>query len=147
MRYMIRVTTVKEAWELAGKLFPSDYKLDSSSSERAGYEIYRSTAKSSNACICDLNTHLELNYDNGLSENIWIEEQMVEDNIVIVGMYRERPIFGDVKVKDVVEIPYHRVIGFVNKTLDDGRPGIEITMHGGETTSFGHDTLAYIKLG
>ena len=40
-----------------------------------------------------------------------------------------------------------QVIGFVNKTLDDGRPGIEITMHGGETTSFGHDTLAYIKLG
>ena len=143
----MKVSTVKEAWELADRLFPSDYELDGSSIERAGYKIYKSTAEGSNARICDLNTHLELNYDSGLSETIWIEERMVEDNIAIVGMYRERPIFGDVKVKDVVEIPYHRVIGFVNKTLDDGRPGIEITMHGGETTSFGHDTLAYIKLG
>lgn len=143
----MKVSAVKEAWELARRLFPSDYNLDSSSMERTGYKIYRSTAEGSNAYICDHGSHLKLHYDNGLSEDIWIEERMVEDNIAIVGMYRERPIFGDVKVKDVVEIPYHRVIGFVNKTLDDGRPGIEITMHGGETTSFGHDTLAYIKLG
>ncbi len=142
----MKVSTVKEAWELARRLFPSDYELDSSSIERAGYKVYKSTAEGSNARICDLNDRLELNYDNGLSESIWIEEQMVEDNIAIVGMYVERSIFGDVRVKDVKEIPYHHVLGMVNKTLDDGRPGIEIAMLEGETASFGHDTLAYIRL-
>lgn len=142
----MKVSTVKEAWELARRLFPSDYELDSSSIERAGYKVYKSTAEGSNARICDLNDRLELNYDNGLSENIWIEEQMVEDNIAIVGMYVERSIFGDVRVKDVKEIPYHHVLGMVNKTLDDGRPGIEIAMLEGGTASFGHDTLAYIRL-
>ena len=73
------VSSVKEAWELANKLFPTDYKKDEERSSRAGYPIYHSTADGVNAWISDLGNRLELNYSNGESENIWIEED--EDNI------------------------------------------------------------------
>ena len=73
------VSSVKEAWKLANKLFPTDYKKDEERSSRAGYPIYHSTADGVNAWISDLGNRLELNYSNGESENIWIEED--EDNI------------------------------------------------------------------
>ena len=73
------VSSVKEAWKLANKLFPTDYKKDEDRSSRAGYPIYHSTADGVNAWISDLGNRLELNYSNGESENIWIEED--EDNI------------------------------------------------------------------
>ena len=73
------VSIVKEAWKLANKLFPTDYKKDEERSSRAGYPIYHSTADGVNAWISDLGNRLELNYSNGESENIWIEED--EDNI------------------------------------------------------------------
>ena len=75
----MKVSSVKEAWELANKLFPTDYKKDEERSSRAGYPIYHSTADGVNAWISDLGNRLELNYSNGESENIWIEED--EDNI------------------------------------------------------------------
>ena len=73
------VSSVKEAWKLANKLFPTDYKKDEERSSRAGYPIYHSTADGVNAWISDLGNRLELNYSNGESESIWIEED--EDNI------------------------------------------------------------------
>ena len=73
------VSSVKEAWKLANKLFPTDYKKDEERRSRAGYPIYHSTADGVNAWISDLGNRLELNYSNGESENIWIEED--EDNI------------------------------------------------------------------
>ena len=73
------VSSVKAAWKLANKLFPTDYKKDEERSSRAGYPIYHSTADGVNAWISDLGNRLELNYSNGESENIWIEED--EDNI------------------------------------------------------------------
>ncbi len=82
----MKVCTVKEAWDLAARLFPGDYALDSSSVTRAGYEIYRSVRMDSNARICDLNDRLELNYDDGRSENIWIEERMAKGNALVVGV-------------------------------------------------------------
>lgn len=66
------VSSVKEAWELASRLFPTDYEKDEDRSSRAGYPIYYSTAEGMNAWISDLNNRLELNYSNGESENIWI---------------------------------------------------------------------------
>ena len=66
------VSSVKEAWELASRLFPTDYEKDEDRSSRAGYPIYYSTAEGTNAWISDLNNRLELNYSNGESENIWI---------------------------------------------------------------------------
>lgn len=72
----MKVTTVKEAWNMASRIFPYDYVLDEQRSERAGYKIYMSTTfPDGYAWICDLGDRLELNYSNGSSENIWIEEK------------------------------------------------------------------------
>lgn len=66
----------KTAWSTAharaivNELFPGDYAKDDISSERAGYPIYRATSEDSRAYICDLNTGLEINYDDGGSQ--WI---------------------------------------------------------------------------
>lgn len=69
------VSSVKEAWELADSLFPTDYEKDDSSSERAGYPIYRSTAEGHwYDYICDLCARLEVNLSNGDTYNIYIVE-------------------------------------------------------------------------
>lgn len=73
----IKVSSVKEAWELASRLFPTDYEKDEERSSRAGYPIHHSTAKNVNAWISDLGNALELNYD-GKSENILIEQNMTD---------------------------------------------------------------------
>lgn len=70
----MKVSSVKEAWELANRLFPTDYEKDEERSSRAGYPIYHSTAEGVKAWISDLGNRLELNYSNGESENIWIEQ-------------------------------------------------------------------------
>lgn len=69
----MKVSSVKEAWELANRLFPTDYEKDEERSIRAGYPIFYSTANGVNAWISDLGNRLELNYADGKSENIWIE--------------------------------------------------------------------------
>lgn len=77
----MQVRTVKEAWELANKLFPTDYMKDEQSSQRAGYPIYISTAEGNESWISDLGNRLELNIwkDGGVeSINIWIEEKVDE---------------------------------------------------------------------
>lgn len=76
----LRVSSTKEAWELASRLFPTDYEKDEDRSSRAGYPIYYSTAEGMNAWISDLNNRLELNYSNGESENIWIEQEQDDDD-------------------------------------------------------------------
>lgn len=79
----MQVRTVKDAWELANKLFPTDYIQDTESSQRAGYPIYRSTAEGNDSWISDLGNRLEVNIwiedDDGVeSTNIWIEEKVDE---------------------------------------------------------------------
>lgn len=69
----MKVSSVKEAWELANRLFPTDYEKDEERSIRAGYPIFYSTANGVNAWISDLGNRLELNYADGKLENIWIE--------------------------------------------------------------------------
>ncbi len=63
------------AWAIADELFPGDYAKDEQSSERAGYPIYRATNEGSRAYICDLNTGLEINYDDGSSQWISIDSE------------------------------------------------------------------------
>lgn len=76
----MKVSSVKEAWELANRLFPTDYEKDEQSSSNAGYPIYQSTAKGVNAWISDLGNRLELNYPDKPSENIWIEHEQDGDD-------------------------------------------------------------------
>lgn len=72
------VTTKREAWAEANRIFPTDYEQDMSSTRRAGYPIYRSTAEGNDSWISELGNRLELNVwkDGSLdSINIWIEEK------------------------------------------------------------------------
>lgn len=85
MTQHIHVETVAQAWEQADRLFPTDYMKDDGSSERAGYDVYRSTAKDCREyvydTICDLGRRLEVNLctltakGNWKSKtiNIWID--------------------------------------------------------------------------
>lgn len=143
----MKVKTEADVWELANRIFPGDYEHNPESLSSAGYPIYKSTRPGSNARICDLNNRLELTYDNGHLENIWIEERLPKGTAVTVGIYKERIIFGEVKVQEVKEIHYSLIQGMVAKVLDDGRPGIELTLVDGETASFGNENVAYIRLG
>lgn len=141
---MIKVDSKKAAWDLAGRLFPTDYEKDEPGTKKAGYPIYKSTNPEVNAWISDLGDRLELNYPNGNSENIWIETNA--DIVAFVGMYFDETVFGEVKVKKIKEVAYHRVLGIVNKTLDDGRFGVEISFGNNDTATFGCDNVAYMRL-
>ena len=71
---MIIVNSKTQAWKLAKRLFEKNcsFELDNNRTERAGYKIYYSTG--TQEYICDLGNRLELNYSDGTSENIWINE-------------------------------------------------------------------------
>ena len=71
----MKVRSIQEAWNKADVIFPTDYIKDEVRSERAGYDIYYSTAKSVNAWIRDLGNRLEVNLETGETINIWIEEE------------------------------------------------------------------------
>ena len=82
------VNSRAKAWDEADKLFPSDYIKDEAKSERAGYDIYTSTAEGVNAWICDLGDRLELNTAAG-TINIWIEttdisEYQIADALAVI---------------------------------------------------------------
>ena len=72
------VKTREEAWELANKLFPTDYEKEEHASQKAGYPIYWSTAAGTIAWISDLNVRLEVNVRKGKygieSTNIYIDD-------------------------------------------------------------------------
>ena len=67
------VTSIKDAWNDAQRIFPTEYAEDKQRSKRAGYPIYHSTADGVNAWISDLGNRLEVNLPDGKSVNIWIE--------------------------------------------------------------------------
>lgn len=77
----MKANSKQEAWKKVNEIFPTDYKKDEASSERAGYPIYRSTAEGHHYdYICDLGDRLEVNLDSSHREtvNIWIEEPVSE---------------------------------------------------------------------
>ena len=71
----MKVGSRKEAWNKADVSFPTDYIKDEIRSERAGYDVYYSTAKGVNAWISDLGDRLEINLETGETVIIWIEEE------------------------------------------------------------------------
>lgn len=74
MKKSIEVTSKEAAWEEVNKIFPADYAEDTSSSERAGYPVYRSSIEYYDY-ICDLGDRLEVNLKNGgKTINVWIVE-------------------------------------------------------------------------
>lgn len=71
------VTTKKQAWKEANKLFPTDYEKDEIASHNAGYDIYRHSTLNHYSRICDLGCRLEvLTGEYGeVVTNIWIVEE------------------------------------------------------------------------
>ena len=78
----------EQAWEIANRVFPTDYEQDTIRSKNAGYPIFYSTRSGFSAWISDLNDRLELNYpvynENGkmidfISVNVWIETPETPD--------------------------------------------------------------------
>ena len=76
----MRVSGINEAWKIADRIFPTDYKLDEEASERAGYTIYSTTStipQYAGYHISDLGERLELNMGSE-TLNIWIDETTPE---------------------------------------------------------------------
>lgn len=75
----ITVNSTEEAWRKANELFPTDYEHNSEYSRNAGYDIYTSTVSTERAWISDLGVALELNFSNGDTIKIHIEEETTEE--------------------------------------------------------------------
>lgn len=71
---MIKCTNHDEALHIAFRLFPYSTTLDHERSKNAGYPIYYAT-EDENAYICDLNSRIELNYPDGRTEHIHVEDE------------------------------------------------------------------------
>lgn len=85
------VCSMKEAWEAADKMFPTDYQISETASQNAGYPIYRSPINFYDA-ICDLGDRLEVNVA-GKSVNIWVADP-IERAMAKMGFHRnDRGIF------------------------------------------------------
>jgi hypothetical protein len=69
---------MSEAWNMVNELFPTDYYENTAKTANAGYPIYDSTLGDENGYICDLGCRLEINFADGRSVNIWIEEAEAE---------------------------------------------------------------------
>jgi hypothetical protein len=70
----MKATSKEQAWEMANKIFPTDYEKDYASSERAGYDIYRHRELNYYSRICDLGDRLEVLTGEWGEDvtNIWI---------------------------------------------------------------------------
>ncbi len=85
------VCSMKEAWAVADKMFPTDYQISETSSQNAGYPVYRSPINFYDT-ICDLGDRLEVNIA-GKSVNIWVEDP-IERAMARMGFHRnEHGIF------------------------------------------------------
>lgn len=69
---MITVDTKYNAWKLINKFIGAPYLKDDKASENAGYDVYRNEEK--DIYVNDLGVRLEINYADGTTENIWIDE-------------------------------------------------------------------------
>lgn len=67
--------TQQEAWQIVNEIFPGDYEYSAEASSRCGYPVYESTREGATyAHISDLNTRLEVCFDNGDCVNIWFTD-------------------------------------------------------------------------
>lgn len=118
----MKANSVKEAWQIADKIFPTDYQKDDASSERAGYSIYETTSKEEKFAgfhISDLNTRLELNMGNE-TVTIWIEESEDSPKVTIILKDGHKVVY-EKQEKAVVNFVNNGHIKFYNVTTGDGR--------------------------
>ena len=77
--YPLTVNSEREMWSMVDRLFPGDYDYDAAMSSAAGYPVYWSTKKGSNAHINDLNARFEIVFENYDCVNIWYSDTYWEN--------------------------------------------------------------------
>ena len=68
----LQVATRNDAWKLLTILTKNEYVYDSFRSGRAGYPVfYGIDIDKPNEYVCDLGDRIEVNYNDGVTQNIW----------------------------------------------------------------------------
>ena len=100
---MIKCTNHDEALHIAFRLFPYSTTLDHERSKNAGYPIYYAT-EDENAYICDLNSRIELNYPDGRTEHIHVEDERVTSIVRLKQLLEIFLIYGHLSmmVEDLI---------------------------------------------
>lgn len=91
---MITVDSKRTAWKFVNTLTNASYHKDEKASKRAGYDIY--TNEDGNIHTSDLDIRLEINYADGTTINIWIDEPNAE-------IYEAKPETSETKPKNIKE--------------------------------------------
>jgi hypothetical protein len=146
----MKANTKKEAWQMADQIFPTDYMKDEGKSERAGYDVYISTAKDHDFFwISDLGNRLEVNMD-GKSVSIWIEEEEQGEDIEVTvsvesGESRTYPTYAEYRKEfrfffsagkryDDLENHFEKMIKAL-RAIDSDEMKME-TLRNGQTVTF-----------
>ena len=77
--------SMEEAWDIANRMFPTDYLASPFYSERAGYPVYTTTSddeKFNDFHINDLGCRLELCM-GAKTVNVWVEEEEEGSEVII----------------------------------------------------------------
>lgn len=141
---MIKVSSRNEAWGLAIRLFPTDYTADMERSSKAGYPIYFTTEKGVNAWISDLGDRLQLNYPNGSTESIWVEEK--NDVVTTIGCIKEKKVFPSVTIQEVEERKFVNLLG-LTFGIEAGEPAVKFWTSEEKGSVYRCDEIAYVKIG
>ena len=103
---MITVDSKWTAWKLVNELINTSYYKDDEASKRAGYDIY--TCEDENIHISNLDTRLEINYADGTTINIWIDESNTE-------IYEAKPEIPETKPKNIKEKLTNKIYELIDK--------------------------------
>ena len=124
--------TQQEAWNIVNQIFPGDYDYDADASSRCGYPVWTSTRPDATyAHISDLNTRLEVCYDNGDCVNIWFtdlywnaieNEELKKENKNLLKKYNEKR-FEVNRLRDTVKARDAEIEGLMKavKALQEER--------------------------
>lgn len=117
-----RTDSREKALAIADRLFPTDYIYDSRRSERAGYPVLYSTLPGCDAWISDLGCRLEINYADGTTDMIIIEEIPPQDPQPKkkTGRKTRRDVFASYGIEYKAGHIWHPVLGWLPLVLING---------------------------
>lgn len=131
----LTVTSHKDAMEMA-KACMGDIYRDANDSERAGYDIWRTYQRGH--WLSDLGDRLEINFDDGETVNIWIDElrdiaeYQVEDALEVISdcIYRiDDNVSHNIMKRTGIDKARELLYGAykeLSNILDDKFPGSEL---------------------
>lgn len=112
----MQVKSMNEAWSLAKRIFPTDYRLDETLSKNAGYEIFYSTVEGNPEWISNLGDALELNMKSGTIRINVVEDKPVTMTATVRSLSKS---FEDYKIHNVFKVIYIKqeiLVLFMDKT-------------------------------